>query len=267
MADGGGVNVKVVVRCRPTNSKEREMGSKKIVKINERDGTVELLRPNNYGDDDDGLPKAFKFDHVRARLDEYTIINDMMCFRFSSSKCLSVCCVCVCVLRMHAQVYDDNSLQRVVYDEIAYPLVESVIEGYNGTIFAYGQTGCGKTFTMEVRIRTMTLSLQSEPLLDRYQTVPRPFRLYQCESIEGSSAIPYFPLSLFLVCFSHLQGRADPPELRGIIPNSFQHIFESIALATAAGESEKQFLVRAAFLGIVGRSNGGNMDGILEQEL
>ena len=67
MADGGGVNVKVVVRCRPTNSKEREMGSKKIVKINERDGTVELLRPNNYGEDDDGLPKAFKFDHVRAR--------------------------------------------------------------------------------------------------------------------------------------------------------------------------------------------------------
>lgn len=27
-------------------------------------------------------------------------------------------------------------------------LVENVLEGYNGTIFAYGQTGCGKTFTM-----------------------------------------------------------------------------------------------------------------------
>ena len=26
--------------------------------------------------------------------------------------------------------------------------MESVIEGYNGTIFAYGQTGCGKTHTM-----------------------------------------------------------------------------------------------------------------------
>jgi kinesin family protein 3/17 len=36
----------------------------------------------------------------------------------------------------------------VVYDESAFPLVESVIEGYNGTIFAYGQTGCGKTHTM-----------------------------------------------------------------------------------------------------------------------
>ena len=35
-------------------------------------------------------------------------------------------------------VYDWNSTQRQVYDESAFPLVESVIEGYNGTIFAYG---------------------------------------------------------------------------------------------------------------------------------
>ena len=27
-------------------------------------------------------------------------------------------------------------------------MVESVMQGYNGTIFAYGQTGCGKTHTM-----------------------------------------------------------------------------------------------------------------------
>ena len=45
-------------------------------------------------------------------------------------------------------VYDEHSLQRNVYDEGAFPLVESVMEGYNGTIFAYGQTGCGKTHTM-----------------------------------------------------------------------------------------------------------------------
>ena len=35
-----------------------------------------------------------------------------------------------------------------MYDESAFSLVESVLEGYNGTIFAYGQTGCGKTHTM-----------------------------------------------------------------------------------------------------------------------
>jgi kinesin family protein 3/17 len=35
-----------------------------------------------------------------------------------------------------------------VYDECGFSLVENVIEGYNGTMFAYGQTGCGKTHTM-----------------------------------------------------------------------------------------------------------------------
>lgn len=45
-------------------------------------------------------------------------------------------------------VYDERSSQQSVYDESAFSLVESVLEGYNGTIFAYGQTGCGKTHTM-----------------------------------------------------------------------------------------------------------------------
>ena len=33
------------------------------------------------------------------------------------------------------------------------PIIESVIQGYNGTIFAYGQTGTGKTFTMEGNLK------------------------------------------------------------------------------------------------------------------
>lgn len=45
--------------------------------------------------------------------------------------------------------YSQTSKQKDVYEECAYRLVESVTEGYNGTIFAYGQTGTGKTFTME----------------------------------------------------------------------------------------------------------------------
>ena len=45
-------------------------------------------------------------------------------------------------------VYGVDSTQREIYDETAFPLVESVLGGYNGTIFAYGQTGCGKTHTM-----------------------------------------------------------------------------------------------------------------------
>jgi type II secretory ATPase GspE/PulE/Tfp pilus assembly ATPase PilB-like protein len=35
-----------------------------------------------------------------------------------------------------------------VYSESAFSVVESCFTGYNGTVFAYGQTGTGKTFTM-----------------------------------------------------------------------------------------------------------------------
>lgn len=46
-------------------------------------------------------------------------------------------------------VYDYTSNQDQIYQDCAYPIVDSVLEGYNGTIFAYGQTGTGKTHTME----------------------------------------------------------------------------------------------------------------------
>ena len=42
-----------------------------------------------------------------------------------------------------------DSSQKDVYTISAKPAVNSVLEGYNSTIFAYGQTGTGKTFTME----------------------------------------------------------------------------------------------------------------------
>jgi kinesin family protein 3/17 len=46
-------------------------------------------------------------------------------------------------------VFPPESTQADVYNDVARPIVENVLEGYNGTIFAYGQTGTGKTFTME----------------------------------------------------------------------------------------------------------------------
>lgn len=45
--------------------------------------------------------------------------------------------------------YDGNSSNETIYGDICYSLVESVLEGYNSTIFAYGQTGCGKSHTMQ----------------------------------------------------------------------------------------------------------------------
>lgn len=46
-------------------------------------------------------------------------------------------------------VFDMESTQLDVYNTTARPIVESVLDGYNGTIFAYGQTGTGKTFSMQ----------------------------------------------------------------------------------------------------------------------
>uniref|UniRef100_A0A4W6DJD2 Kinesin-like protein n=1 Tax=Lates calcarifer TaxID=8187 RepID=A0A4W6DJD2_LATCA len=46
-------------------------------------------------------------------------------------------------------VYDASSKQRDLYDESVRPLIDSALAGFNGTIFAYGQTGTGKTYTMQ----------------------------------------------------------------------------------------------------------------------
>ncbi|CAK4617175.1 hypothetical protein LEN26_014691 [Aphanomyces euteiches] len=46
-------------------------------------------------------------------------------------------------------VFGEESTQKQVFDEVARPVVADIMEGYNATIFAYGQTSSGKTFTME----------------------------------------------------------------------------------------------------------------------
>ena len=46
-------------------------------------------------------------------------------------------------------IFDMDSLQEDVYNTSAKQAVQSVLEGYNSTIFCYGQTGTGKTYTME----------------------------------------------------------------------------------------------------------------------
>ncbi|CAJ1077520.1 centromere-associated protein E isoform X5 [Xyrichtys novacula] len=46
------------------------------------------------------------------------------------------------------RVFTADETTNQLYQTIAKPLVVSTVEGYNGTIFAYGQTSSGKTFTM-----------------------------------------------------------------------------------------------------------------------
>ncbi|KAJ2756097.1 tubulin-dependent ATPase kip3 [Coemansia pectinata] len=46
------------------------------------------------------------------------------------------------------RVYGEESSQRDVYEGTTRGLLDSVMHGYNATVFAYGATGCGKTYTI-----------------------------------------------------------------------------------------------------------------------
>uniref|UniRef100_K1QL73 Kinesin-like protein KIF17 n=1 Tax=Magallana gigas TaxID=29159 RepID=K1QL73_MAGGI len=100
-----GETVKVIVRCRPMNSREKDLKCNTVIGMEGKRGQCSIRNP----DDKKAPPKMFTFDGA----------------------------------------YFVDSTTENIYNEIAYPLVEGVTEGYNGTIFAYGQTGCGKSFTMQ----------------------------------------------------------------------------------------------------------------------
>nr|XP_061801997.1 kinesin-like protein KIF3B [Nerophis lumbriciformis] len=140
-------SIKVVVRCRPMNEKERAANFDSVVTVDVKTRQIAVKNPR-----DSMASKSSKV------------------FTFDS-------------------VYDCKSKQKDLYDETFRPLVDSVLQGFNGTIFAYGQTGTGKTFTME--------------------------------------------------------GIRNDPEKRGVIPNSFVHIFTHISRS-----QNQQYLVRASYLEI-----------------
>ncbi|XP_022687342.1 osmotic avoidance abnormal protein 3-like isoform X2 [Varroa jacobsoni] len=138
-------SVKVMVRCRPMNQREKTLKCREIVCIDCANAHCTLINPA----EPNAPPKCFTFDGA----------------------------------------YGDNSSTEQIYNDIVFSIVESVTEGYNGTVFAYGQTGCGKSFSM--------------------------------------------------------QGVSNPTSQRGIIPRSFEHIFEATAAAT-----DTKYLVNASYLEI-----------------
>lgn len=45
-------------------------------------------------------------------------------------------------------MWGQDSCNEGIYGDVARGIVEGVVEGYNGTVFAYGQTSSGKTHTL-----------------------------------------------------------------------------------------------------------------------
>jgi hypothetical protein len=87
-------------------------------------------------------------------------------------------------------VFDDASLQSSVFKTVAQPTIDSAMSGYNGTVFAYGQTGTGKTHTME-----------GQPDSENQGIIPRAFSyIFSC--IQDSGQTKYLVRASFLEIYN-----------------------------------------------------------------
>ncbi|XP_040422693.1 kinesin-like protein KIF1A isoform X4 [Cygnus olor] len=105
-----GASVKVAVRVRPFNSREMSRESKCIIQMS--GSTTTILNPKQPKE----TPKSFSFDYSYWS---------------------------------HTTPADINyASQKQVYRDIGEEMLQHAFEGYNVCIFAYGQTGAGKSYTM-----------------------------------------------------------------------------------------------------------------------
>ncbi|KAJ8899611.1 hypothetical protein K2173_018585 [Erythroxylum novogranatense] len=100
-----GVNVQVLLRCRPFSEEELRNNAPQVLTCNEYQREVAVSQ-NIAGKH---IDRVFTFD----------------------------------------KVFGPSAQQKDLYEQAVVPIVSEVLEGFNCTIFAYGQTGTGKTYTME----------------------------------------------------------------------------------------------------------------------
>ncbi|KAL0254394.1 hypothetical protein SLS55_009869 [Diplodia seriata] len=119
MASGGG-NIKVVVRCRPFNSREKDRNAQCIVQMS---GAQTVLTPpkghdaKSKGGNKGAVegPKTFGFDKSYWSFDKSA---------------------------------PNYAGQDNLFDDLGRPLLDNAFQGFNNCIFAYGQTGSGKSYSM-----------------------------------------------------------------------------------------------------------------------
>ncbi|XP_065776955.1 kinesin-like protein KIF16B isoform X2 [Muntiacus reevesi] len=110
-------SVKVAVRVRPMNRREKDLEAKFIIQMEKSKTTITNLKIPEGGTGDSGRErtKTFTYD-----------------FSFYSADTES----------------PDYVSQEMVFKTLGTDVVKSAFEGYNACVFAYGQTGSGKSYTM-----------------------------------------------------------------------------------------------------------------------
>jgi kinesin family protein 1 len=118
MADDG-VSVRVAVRCRPFNAREKERGATVIIRM---EGATTYIKNPETGEE-----KDFAFDFSYWSHDQFEVRPDGYTFPKPGSN------------------YAD---QQVVFDSIGKDVMQNAFGGFNSCLFAYGQTGSGKSYSM-----------------------------------------------------------------------------------------------------------------------
>ncbi|CAA0823153.1 P-loop containing nucleoside triphosphate hydrolases superfamily protein [Striga hermonthica] len=147
--DNKGVNVQVIVRCRPLSEDEARLRTPVVISCNE--SRREVCAVQNIANKQ--IDRTFLFD----------------------------------------KVFGPSSQQKDLYDQAICPIVFEVLEGYNCTIFAYGQTGTGKTYTMEGGARKKNGEFPSEAgVIPR--AVRQIFDILEAQSAEYSMKVTFLEL-------------------------------------------------------------------------
>ncbi|XP_035680262.1 kinesin-like protein KIF28P isoform X3 [Branchiostoma floridae] len=113
--------VKVAVRCRPFNQREKDRGAKLIIDMNGAMTTIQ--NPETPNEE----PKKFTFDFSYWSHDGYTEKDDGY---------------------LEANPGSKYSSQRRVFDDLGQGVLDNAFKGFNCSLFAYGQTGSGKSYSM-----------------------------------------------------------------------------------------------------------------------
>ena len=98
-------------------------------------------------------------------------------------------------------MYDHDASQADIFESVGVPVTDAFLEGYHGCLIAYGQTGAGKTFTMQ-----------------------GPDEHTKTDNISGDTGVMY---------------AAEDPEQLGLIPRVLKRIFAHIESELAAAENKE----------------------------
>ncbi|TYI80700.1 hypothetical protein E1A91_D05G106300v1 [Gossypium mustelinum] len=144
-----GVNVQVILRCRPLSAEEMRIHTPVVISCNE--SRREVCAVQNIANKQ--IDRTFLFD----------------------------------------KVFGPSSQQKELFELAVSPIVNEVLEGYNCTIFAYGQTGTGKTYTMEGGARKKNGEFPSDAgVIPR--AVKQIFDILEAQSAEYSMKVTFLEL-------------------------------------------------------------------------